>query len=289
MVRIETKGLPIPVKIARIGAFICLTLFRIFTGNPYNVLHKMFGDAVELYELLPRSPVIRKLRPKLPIKESAYLEIEGVISLLQFVEGKPYQNAIWLQLFAGMRVGEVQALRWEDVDLKNGIVHVRRTYLRKEKRFQDHPKGKKWHRVKMPPELWELLKVEAKKARSEFVATSTGSSFLGYRSYAKALQRYCHQAGVRVITTHGLRHSTSELYMAHGATRDDLRILFAHSSSSVTDRYVHDQGRRLDEVANNVVLFQRRAASGSEKNVPEMFPISNSAQSAIKSVPAANQ
>jgi hypothetical protein len=46
--------------------------------------------------------------------------------------------------------------------------------------------------------------------------------------------------------------------MAAGASRDDLRILFAHSCSSVTDRYVHDKGRRLDQVADNVVLFMRK-------------------------------
>ena len=210
----------------------------------YNVLHKMFGDGVELYEVLARNPVIKRLRPKVPAKESPYLEIEELMKLLRFVEGRPFQTAIWLQVFAGLRVGEVQYLRWEHVDLKNGILHVRGTYLRKEDRFQDHPKGKKWHRVKMPPELWEHLRNHRLRTTGEFVAAEFGETHLDYHAYLFQLRRLCEKAGVTPISTHGLRHSSSELYMAAGASRDDLRLLFAHSCSSVTDRYVHDKGRR---------------------------------------------
>lgn len=221
----------------------------------YNVMHKMFGDGVELYEILPRNPCIRKLRPKVPQREMRYLEIDDLITLLRFVEGRPYQTAIWLQVFAGLRVGEVEYLKWEHVDLKYGIIHVRGTYVRREKRFQDYPKGKKWHRIKMPRELWQYLIRERARSTTELVAVSPAQPFLGYFGYSKALQRYCSQAGVPIIPTHGLRHSSSELYMAAGASRDDLRVLFAHSSSSVTDRYVHDKGRRLDRVADKVLLL----------------------------------
>ncbi|OFZ80665.1 MAG: hypothetical protein A2583_13605 [Bdellovibrionales bacterium RIFOXYD1_FULL_53_11] len=223
----------------------------------YNVMHKMFGDGVELYEVLTRNPVIKRLRPKVPSKESPYLEIDGLIKLLNHVEGKPYQTAIWLQTFAGLRAGEVQYLRWEHVDLKNGILHIRGTFLRRENRFQDHPKGKKWHRIKMPPELWEHLQRHRLRSATEYVAAEAGERFLEYFGYLVTLQRYCREAEVTMISTHGLRHSSSELYMAAGASRDDLRLLFAHSCSSVTDRYVHDKGRRLDKVADNVLLFSR--------------------------------
>lgn len=238
----------------------------------YNVMHKMFSDGVELYEVLARNPVIKKLRPKVPAKESPYLEIEELMKLLRYVEGKPYQTAIWLQVFAGLRVGEVQYLCWEHVDLKNGILHVRGTYLRRENRFQDHPKGKKWHRIKMPPELWEHLQSQRQRASTEYVAAEVGETYLKYFGYLFTLQRYCREAEVTMLSTHGLRHSSSELYMAAGASRDDLRLLFAHSCSSVTDRYVHDKGRRLDKVADNVVLFRPRQPSSSENDDGRVSP-----------------
>lgn len=240
----------------------------------YGLMHKMFGDAVELYNLVPRNPVIRKLRPKIPMKESNYLEVEELVRLIQHVEGKRYQVAIWLQLLVGMRVGEVQFLTWENVDLKYGVIHIKGTYRRKEKKFHDVPKGKKWHRVKMPPELWELLRAEKERSASEYVVKSPKCEFMTYISYVLELKKYCKEAGVPEVSTHGLRHSTAELYMANGASRDDLRILFAHSTNKMTDRYVHDKGRRLDQVAGNVILFRPKESRPEQfdqgsQNVPK--------------------
>ncbi|MCX6102808.1 MAG: tyrosine-type recombinase/integrase [Proteobacteria bacterium] len=68
-------------------------------------------------------------------------------------------------------------------------------------------------------------------------------------------RRYCLEVEIPQVGTHGLRHSTSELYMAHGATRDDLRQLFAHSSIETTDRYVHNSGNTLHRVIQKISLF----------------------------------
>jgi integrase len=78
---------------------------------------------------------------------------------------------------------------------------------------------------------------------------------LSYDGYYRALKRYCRELGITKIGTHGLRHSTSELYMKFGASRDDLRILFGDSNSKVTDIYIHDKGQRLAAVADNISLL----------------------------------
>ncbi len=58
------------------------------------------------------------------------------------------------------------------------------------------------------------------------------------------------------LATHNLRHSTSALWMEHGATDDDMKLLFAHSDPKVTARYIHYQtSRHLSRVANVIRLF----------------------------------
>jgi integrase len=235
----------------------------------YNLLHKMFEDAVELFEMLQRNPVLTKLRPRVLVKESRYLKLDQIGKLLAATSGKTFETAVWLQLFAGLRVGEVQALTWSNVNLDQGMIHVRATYVRREKRFQDYPKGRRWHSIKMPPELWEHLRRTRIASGGLFVVQGVKGEWLDYHGYATALERYCKEAEVPRVSTHGLRHSTSELYMAHGATRDDLRILFAHSSGAVTDRYVHDKGERLDEVAKVIRLFPN---GGNQGQVSPKFP-----------------
>jgi len=69
------------------------------------------------------------------------------------------------------------------------------------------------------------------------------------------LGRYCKELGSSRIGTHGLRHTTSELYLSHGATKVDLRRLFAHSSGGVTDRYTHERGTHLEKISNSIQLF----------------------------------
>ncbi len=87
---------------------------------------------------------------------------------------------------------------------------------------------------------------------------------LDYWMYRKVLKQYCQEAKVAVIATHGLRHSTSELYQTYGASRDDLRQLFAHSSVSTTERYIHRKSDSLGKVAKVIQLFP----TGCSQNVP---------------------
>ncbi len=157
----------------------------------------------------------------------------------------------------GLRAGELTALRWEDIDLETGRIVIRRAYIKQTKRFRDYPKGGKQHSHSLPSELLERLITAKDQAESDFVVTSPCGGFLPYRWYVVTLKRYCRELGLPVIASHGLRHFTSELYIHHGATRDDLRRLFAHSTTAITDRYVHDKGSNLEKVANVIRLFSK--------------------------------
>ncbi|MGK5082844.1 site-specific integrase [Bdellovibrionota bacterium FG-1] len=234
----------------------------------YNLLHKLLGDAVEMFEYLRTNPVKRSLRPEVPEKETAHLKVEEAVRLLQHVRGKPYELAIWLNLYVGLRVGEIQALTWQNVDFEDEEIRVRATYVRKERRIQDHPKGKKWHDVTMPPELLKMLQVESiGKKKGDFVVSSARQEMLGYGGYLRALKSYCKEAGLPEIATHGLRHSTSGIYMANGATRDDLYQLFKHSSSDVTARYIHSKGEHIQQVAKLIRLFPEQNDCNNGKRI----------------------
>lgn len=54
--------------------------------------------------------------------------------------------------------------------------------------------------------------------------------------------------------------------MANGASRDDLRMLYNHSTSAVTDVYIHDKGERVGKVAEVIRLFPENKES-EPKNV----------------------
>jgi integrase len=167
--------------------------------------------------------------------------------LLRAVEGKHYELGVWIQLFAGFRIGEVQALRWEDLDLEAGAISVRRTFVRKRNCIRDCPKGKKQFTLALPPELWEKLKSAKGESvkKDEFVVRSLSGTMLQYKSYLKALRAICRELGLSRLGTHGLRHTTTSLYMQHGASKDDMRELFSHSSGSVCAQVCPGQARSI--------------------------------------------
>ncbi len=232
--------------------------------HAYALLRKMARDAMEIFMLLSYSPVLRTMRPKVPTKEARHLTLEQLKTLLLYVADKPYGLGVWLQAFLGLRVGELQALIWDNVDLEQGVVRIFRCYVRKEDRFKEYPKGKKQHSHTIPPELLEMLKTAKASSKSEYVVTASDSGILRYEWYNRTLLRYCATLKIPAIGTHGLRHSTSELYMTYGATADDLQELFVHSSSRVTDRYRHGRGSHLKEIAGSIKLFKKEPTPPEE-------------------------
>ncbi|MGK5088962.1 site-specific integrase [Bdellovibrionota bacterium FG-2] len=239
----------------------------------YNLLHKVFRDAVETHQFLERSPVRRNDKPNIEEKEADFLELADIKRLLAHVEGKPYEVAIWLGVYVGLRVGEVQALIWDNIDFTNGILHVRRTYVRREQCFKEYPKGKRWHDIAIPLELLAILNREKAKAKSEYVATGPDAPQVSYESYLRILKRYCNELGLKDLGTHNLRHSTAGLWMAFGASKSDIGMLFAHSSQKVTERYIHFQtAKHLGKIANGIQLFPKQEIvdkNGSDQILPK--------------------
>jgi len=230
----------------------------------FSLLRKLFGDAIELFRLLTYNPAQRTLRPKVAVKETPHLNLSQIKALLRYVEEKPYGLAIWLQLYLGLRIGELQVLTWSDVDLDDGILTIRRAYVRIERIIKDYPKGRRHHSHMIPLELLEKMRQVRKLATSSFVVTSASGEMLSYEWYFRSLRRYCKELGIASVGTHGLRHSTPCVYLSHGASKDDIRQLFAHSSSEVTERYIHHRGSNLEKVAKVIKLF-----SGSSQNLPK--------------------
>lgn len=235
----------------------------------FALLRKMFGDAVENYQILQSNPATRKIKPRVPVREAAHLSVAQSAALLNFVRNERYGRAVHIQFLLGLRCGELQALTWDDVDLERGRVTIRSTYVRKTKVIRPYPKGGRHHSVPIPADLLPILVTAKAEATCEFVASVDGKGMLSYEHYFRTLRRYCRELDLPEIGTHGLRHSTSEFYLSNGASRDDLRQLFDHSSLAVTDRYVHGRGSNLEAVARRARLHLVKPEAPGSGSEPE--------------------
>ena len=163
-----------------------------------------------------------------------------------FMDGA-YYPSILCALRTGMRIGEIQALKWNDIDFDNRQIEVKRSYR---KGRMTGTKSHKRRRVDMTVHLTETLKahrtaqkrdaLKKGKAVSEFVFSGVRDELLNRNSFQNALNRCTKKAGLRKIRTHSLRHSYATIRLMKGHNVGDVSYQLGHSSIKITyDVYAH--------------------------------------------------
>jgi integrase len=152
--------------------------------------------------------------------------------------------ALALGVYAGLRSGEIRALRVADVDLDHGIVRVVRTLSEDE---EEQPKGDKDRTVPIVPQLDAILRtaVEGKGPGDRIVITQVGTTPTRQAVLTKlvALQRRLGRS--QTWSVHALRHAFCSHLVRVGIGVEAVRALAGHSSIRVTNRYVHATGADL--------------------------------------------
>jgi integrase len=155
-------------------------------------------------------------------------------------------QALWaVAFYAGLRSGELQALRFEDVDLAKGVIRVERSYDPKEGVYTE-PKSEAGKRtVPIPAALRDyLIEHKLRSGRSE------GLVFERDTNAPRRAQRIWKKAGLERITLHEARHTYASLMIAAGVNAKSLQTYMGHSSVTVTyDRYGHLMPGNEEEAA----------------------------------------
>jgi integrase len=140
-------------------------------------------------------------------------------------------------MYAGLRRGELQALRWEDIELDRGVIHVRHGWDAKEGEIG--PKSQKGERtVPIPAILRGHLE-------HQWLAGGTGRYVFGDgdRPFApRAIRDRAERAwtGMDRITLHECRHTYASFAIAAGVNAKALSTYMGHANISITlDRYGH--------------------------------------------------
>ena len=161
-------------------------------------------------------------------------------------------QAAWATaLFAGLRIGELRALRWEDINLPAGIISVERAWDVKEGIIE--PKSRAGRRkVPIPTVLREyLIAHKLRGGRSEgFAFGRTATDPFSYAGVSKRALRVWTKAGLTPIGWHEARHTFASLMIAAGVNAKALSTFMGHSSVMITlDRYGHLFPGSEDEAA----------------------------------------
>lgn len=151
-------------------------------------------------------------------------------------------SAVILALYTGMRIGEISALRWEDVDFEKNIILVKKTLYRvppekkgeKTRLIFGEPKTKASKRtIPIADNLKEYLLKKKEESVSDYVI-SCKNSFAEPRVISYRFKKVLSKANVDKIQFHALRHTFATRCVEQGIDIATLSKLLGHSSIKLT-------------------------------------------------------
>ena len=206
------------------------------TNNTLSVLSRCLRTALEWGELaaMPCKIGLLKVARGLPVwyerhdyrrLVAAAAELDARIHILVLLAGS-----------AGLRRGEITALKFTDLDLPRRQIHVQRAFWRK---HEDTPKGGRGRTVPMTPELADAL-ARHRHTTGERILYSD----LGRQLSNRTVRNWLAQAQRRAALSangaiHMLRHTFCSHLAAAGAPAKAIQEIAGHQDLSTTQRYMH--------------------------------------------------
>lgn len=179
----------------------------------------------------------------------------------------PFALFALLCLYAGLRRGEALSLRYEDIDRKASIIHVRRSveFVGNNPHFKP-PKTKSG--IRDVPLLDPLAAILPAQKKGLIITMDGEDRALTKSSYRKRWQAYCRDLGID-ITAHQLRHGFATILYEAGIPDKDAQELLGHSDIAVTRNiYTHIRQSRREETAARLNAF---LAGNSDNNSDNKF------------------
>jgi integrase len=182
---------------------------------------------------------------------------EEAKAFLGYARGRERFAAVFeLVLRTGLRIGEVLALSWDDVDLTSGTIRVRRSvrrHLNGKGLVLSEPKtSASRRRIPLPPGCAVLFTGQRARQRRDKAASRGGwvetglvfTTLLGTTldpvHVSAAFRTACIRSGVRRIRFHDLCHTCATLMLESGADLVTVKELLGHSKIQITaDVYTH--------------------------------------------------
>ena len=221
--------------------------------DTYNNINAAMKKAVVL-RMIPFNPCEGVALPKLKRYKAKVYDLEMIHKLLSVAENTDMYLPILLCVTAGLRRGELLALRWDNIDFANSILQVRSNMVRGEKDFIiKAPKTESGIRdIHLGQEVMEVLKKERSKYVADMFSKETNFQNLNFvirqkdgspirpDSMSQKWRRFLEDNRLPSIRFHDLRHSNATALIQAGVNPRVVQQRLGHSDVNITlNTYTH--------------------------------------------------
>ena len=171
--------------------------------------------------------------------------------LCKFILENPEQCNIGILvcLFTGLRIGEICALRWEDVSFSEQAIYVHHTLQRIQNKSETGAKTKivvtspksscSIRTIPIPEELVNIL-ISYKKTTTGYLLTNSEIEFVEPRTMENHFKKVLRLAEIESVNFHVTRHTFATRCIELGFDVKSLSEILGHSTVNITmNRYVH--------------------------------------------------
>lgn len=203
------------------------------------VLNMLFGFATDEYGInIPKINYLREER-----KETRYLSVSEQKSLICYLnkDMNIHKFGTLLALYTGIRIGELCALKWEDIE--NNAITINKTMMRVNTGTASEvvilpPKSES--SVRIVPFPIELLKFYKHYKCSGYILSTDRLVFTEPRYMQMKFDKYVKECNLKNVTFHTLRHTFATRCIEAGVDAKTVSELLGHADTKITlNRYVH--------------------------------------------------
>ena len=175
-----------------------------------------------------------------------------------------------ISLYSGIRIGELCALQWKDVDFKNNKLTISKTIQRIYIKDKDNniskiivstPKTKNANReIPINKDFLEILK-KLKSEKDNYILSNT-SKYVEPRTYRKYFNKVLRELKIKQFNFHSLRHTFATNCISLGCDYKTVSELLGHANVNITlNLYVHPRYSQKKKCIDLISkIFQEKAA-----------------------------
>lgn len=196
-------------------------------------------------------------RPKAETKAVSCFTVQEQKVIVDYIlSNKKYKlYGIAIDFFTGLRIGELLALTWNDVNLKSMTLSVTKTcHDAIEGRITNAPKtGSSQRIIPLPKQLLPLLKELTQNKKFNYIVANKDGLPVSVRSYQRSFELLLKKLNISHKGFHSIRHTFATRALELGMDVKTLSEILGHKNATVTlNRYVHSLMEHKAEMMNRL-------------------------------------